>query len=125
MAKRASRQEKVASELEGVRLGDPRRSRRAMEITRRLAAQPEASLPDAMLDPGMLEAVYRHLSSREISFEALIEPHIQKSAARVEHATTAYAIHDTVQGQKCIKDDLGHTLALHQDDEPHRHESTD
>lgn len=97
MAKRPSRQEKVASEFDGVRLGDPRRSRRAMEIARRLAAQPEASLPDAMLDPGMLEAVYRHLSSKQVSFETLIEPHIQKSAARVERATTAYAVHDTTE----------------------------
>lgn len=36
----------------------------------------------------------------------------------------AGSLHDAVQGQKCIHDDLRHTLVLHQSDEPHRPEST-
>src|SRR6516225_5773658 len=37
----------------------------------------------------------------------------------------AGSLHDAVQGQKCVHNDFGHTLLLHQDDdEPHRPEST-
>jgi hypothetical protein len=30
----------------------------------------------------------------------------------------AGSLHDAVQGQKCIHDDLGHSLVLHHNDEP-------
>lgn len=89
------RQRLVAGEFEGVDLGDPRRSRRAVEIAERLAAEPEASLPAAMADRAMLEALYRHLGSDAVSFAGLLAPHLEKAARRVGTAETAYAVHDT------------------------------
>jgi hypothetical protein len=85
----------VSEEFEGVELGDLRRSRRAKSVAERLAAQPGASLPAAMVDRAMLEALYRHLSNEGVTFEALLEPHIQKCVARVGQAAEAYAVHDT------------------------------
>ena len=52
-------------------------------MAERLAAQPSESLPAAMVDRAMLEALYRHLSNESVSFEALLEPHVQKCVARV------------------------------------------
>ena len=89
------RRDVVAGEFEGLDLGDPRRSRRALEIAKRLAAEPEASLPAAMADRGQLEGLYRHLGSEAVSFAGLLEPHFQKTARRVAEAGTAYAVHDT------------------------------
>jgi len=98
MSKRArGRQELVAKEFDSVDLGDPRRSRRAKVVAERLAASPDASLPVAMVDRAMLEGLYRHLSNAEVSFEALIEPHLRKCAGRVVEAGTVYAIHDTTE----------------------------
>lgn len=76
-------------------LGDPRRERRALEIAERFAAEPEASLPAAMLDRAMLEALYRHLSSDAVTFRALLEPHVSKTAARVKAVGDVLAVHDT------------------------------
>ena len=89
------RRQVVAGEFEGVDLGDPRRSRRAVEIAERLAAEPEASLPAAMADRARLEGLYRHLGSEAVSFAGLLEPHLQKTARRVAEAGIAYAVHDT------------------------------
>jgi hypothetical protein len=89
------RRQVVAGEFEGVELGDPRRSRRAVEIAERLAAEPEASLPAAMADRAMLEGLYRHLGNDAVTFERLLEPHLDKTAKRIAGAGTAYAVHDT------------------------------
>lgn len=98
MTKRDRRRRAVVSEeFEGVELGDARRNSRARKIADRLAAQPPASLPAAMMDRAMLEALYRHLSNEGVSFEALLEPHVQRSVVRVKAAEVAYAVHDTTE----------------------------
>ena len=96
MAKRVRRRQTIVrEEFEGVELGDARRSRRAQSIAERLAAQPSESLPAAMADRAMLEALYRHLSNAGVTFEDLLEPHIAKCVGRVNEAAEAYAVHDT------------------------------
>jgi hypothetical protein len=98
MSKRDRRRKVVVSEeFEGVDLGDPRRSRRAKGVAGRLAAQPGASLPAAMVDRAMLEGLYRHLPSEGVQFEALLGSHVRKSVARVAEAPEAYAIHDSTE----------------------------
>ena len=95
MAGSRRQQRVVAQELEKVSLGDPRRERRAVALAERLAADPEATLPFAMVDRAMLEAAYRHLSTRVVTFDALLAPHVEKTAARVGEAGDVYAVHDT------------------------------
>lgn len=69
MPKATQRRQIVAREMEGVALGDPRRE---LEIAGRFAAEPEASLPAAMLDRPMLEGLYRHLASDSVAFAGLL-----------------------------------------------------
>lgn len=110
MSKATRRRQVVAKELEGLDLGDPRRTRRALEIAVRFAAEPEASLPAAMLDRAMLEALYRHLSSEAVTFGALLEPHIAKTAARAKGLGDILAVHDTTVckfGGAARRDGLG------------------
>lgn len=95
MAGSRRQQRVVAQDLEKVSLGDPRRERRAVALAERLAAGPEATLPFAMVDRAMLEAAYRHLSTRVVTFDALLAPHVEKTAARVGEAGDVYAVHDT------------------------------
>lgn len=96
MTKRGRRRQSIVrEEFEGVELGDSRRNRRAQSIAERIAAQPSMSLPAAMADRAMLEALYRHLSNEGVSFETLLEPHVLKCARRVDEAGDVYAVHDT------------------------------
>lgn len=81
--------------MEGVELGDERRSKRALGIADRLAEAPDASLPSAMGERGWTEALYRHLSGKRVTMNALLEPHIQKTVKRVAVEETVYAIADT------------------------------
>jgi hypothetical protein len=93
---KGSKRRVVRNELAGVDLGDPRREARAMAIVERLVSAPEAPLPEAMGDRAMLEALYRHLSCEDVTFEALIAQHIERTARRCASGAAAlYAIHDT------------------------------
>jgi hypothetical protein len=94
--KRVSRREVVGEELADVDLGDGRRTMRAKAIADRMAAAPEASLPVAMKDRAMLEALYRHLSSEGVDFQGILESHLVRSGRRVAEASTdVYVAHDT------------------------------
>jgi hypothetical protein len=97
MARRSKRSKRrvVREELAGVDLGDPRRDARALAVADRLVGAPEATLPEAMGDRAMLEALYRHLSSDDVTFEALLAQHIDRSAGRCAAAAVLYALHDT------------------------------
>jgi len=85
----------VREEFEGVELGDQRRSKRAKHIADRLAAFPDASLPDAMCDRAGTEALYRHLESEEVTLDALLAPHLPRTTERVRQVGLAFAIADT------------------------------
>lgn len=98
MSKRDERRRRVVrTELEGIDLGDERRSRRALGIADRLADAPEASLPAAMGDRSWSEALYRHLGSASVTLHALLEPHVEKTVKRVAAESTVYAIADTTE----------------------------
>jgi hypothetical protein len=94
MAKRSTRRV-VRDEIRGVKLGDPRREARALEIADRLASAPESTLPEAMGDRAAIEALYRHLGSEAVTFEALIEQHVARSARRCAREAATYVVHDT------------------------------
>jgi hypothetical protein len=110
MARNVGRREVVREEFESVDLGDARRSRRAQRIADRLAATPDASLPDAMGDRAGIEALYRHLESDDVSGEAIIGPHLARTADRAHRAGVALAISDTTAfkfGGDADRDGLG------------------
>jgi hypothetical protein len=92
---KSSKRRLVRGELKGVKLGDPRREARALAIAGRLVSAPEATLPEAMGDRAMLEALYRHLSSDDVTFEALLAQHVDRTAGRCAAQGVLYAIHDT------------------------------
>ncbi len=94
MAK-ASKRRVVREELAGIELGDPRREARAMAIAERLVSAPEATLPEAMGDRAMLEALYRHLANEDVTFEALLTQHLGRTARRCASEPAVYALHDT------------------------------
>jgi hypothetical protein len=106
----SERRRVVREEFAEVRLGDVRRARRTAVIAEKLATNPEASLPDAMADRSATEALYRHLSNEDVTFDALLEPHVVRTVGRVERTGLAFAVSDTTEfkfGGGMPRDGLG------------------
>lgn len=86
---------RLVEDLGAADLGDPRRVMRAQAIMARLAAAPDATLPDAMVTDAELEGAYRLFSNENVSFEALFDAHSTATAERACGAGLVLAIHDT------------------------------
>ena len=97
MSHKHERRRVVEEELHDIDLGDPRREARALLLSERLAHQPGASIPVAMLDDSEVEGAYRHFSSKHVTLEDIIAPHVQKARERVQEAGIAYGVHDTTE----------------------------
>ena len=111
MGRRNENRARAVGEFSGLDLGDPRREARALAVMSRLATNPSDSLPEAMGTDAMLEGLYRHLSTPEVTLEELLRPHVQQTIGRLAKTEFAYAIHDTtgfVFGGQSRRKGLGH-----------------
>jgi hypothetical protein len=87
--------ERVVGDFGDSELGDPRRHRRLRRIVGQLAAQPWASIPDAMGSVAELEGAYRFINNRAVSFEELHGSHVKAAAERCRAAKEVLVVHDT------------------------------
>jgi hypothetical protein len=60
-------------------LGDRRRTQRLVNIGTRLAHSPGGTLPQAFCDPAELKAAYRFFRNSPVSFEQILQPHVERS----------------------------------------------
>src|SRR5258708_12319114 len=60
-------------------LGDPRRSKRLVNIATKLAANPGGTLPQAFPDWAELKAAYRFFDNRAVDFEKVLQPHLERT----------------------------------------------
>ncbi len=88
---------RMLDDLSRADLGDPRRVARAQSVVGRLAAKPDASLPEALVTDAELEGAYRLFNNEHVSFERLLDAHTQGTAERARGADVVLAIHDTTQ----------------------------
>ena len=88
---------RMIDDLSRADLGDPRRVSRAQAVVERLAAKPDASLPDALITDAELEGAYRLFSNESVSFEQLFDAHAVGTAERARDRGVVLAIHDTTQ----------------------------
>jgi hypothetical protein len=86
---------RLLDDLSRADLGDPRRVLRAQLVVQRLAAKPDASLPDALVTDAELEGAYRLFGNDQVSFEHLFDAHAAGTAERVRGSELVLAIHDT------------------------------
>lgn len=106
-----------------VRLGDRRRTRRAVAMAAELAVHSEKTLPRAFETWAELKAVYRFLSHPDVTHEAMIEPHRKRTAQSCREPgqyvlaadTTAldFTSHRAARGLGRIGDDGGRGLIAH------------
>ena len=78
-------------------LGDVRLNRRALAMAQKMAARPQASLPEQMGSPSALMAAYRLLNNPRVSLAALLNPPIQHTLAAAGQAKVVLLPEDTTE----------------------------
>ena len=85
-------------------LGDVRRTRRYGLIMEALTRRPDRSIPDALEDEAAQEGYYRFIRSEHVESAALLEPHIEATAARAETLPHVLCVHDTTEFSWGVRD---------------------
>jgi hypothetical protein len=89
----------ATAELGQAALGDPRRTRRLVQVAAAVAAQPQASLAQACGDPARTKAAYRFFEGAETSFHdrpaAIRAAHCHATQARVAAQPVVLAVQET------------------------------
>jgi hypothetical protein len=86
---------RVVREFEGVDLGDPRRSQRALKIVAAMAKRPQDSLPASLGTDAELEGAYRLLNNENVDYDDLLVEHRDRTIERAEQAGEVLVVHDT------------------------------
>ncbi len=80
-----------------VRLGDRRRTERAVAMAGAIAHDPAASLPAQMQGKAALQGAYRFLQTPDITSEQLIQPHLWQTRAQAGQYRQVLLIQDTTE----------------------------
>lgn len=79
----------------GVQLHDLRRTRRAVQAASKLAENPLDSLPAQMQTWKETKALYRWLDEPDVTFAALMEPHLQQTREQAHGSPVVLLVQDT------------------------------
>lgn len=80
-----------------VKLKDQRRTERAVQVAEALAREPGASLPRQLGQRKEVQAAYRFLQNHQVSYEALLRPHLEQTRAAYEPLAVVLLIQDTTE----------------------------
>jgi transposase-like protein len=80
-----------------VRLGDIRRTQRAVSIAEAMARNPSATLPRQMGNEASLHAAYRFLQTPDVQYERLIGPHLHQTREVAGQKPRVLLIQDTTE----------------------------
>jgi Transposase DNA-binding/Transposase Tn5 dimerisation domain len=80
-----------------VRLGDERRTQRAVQIASAMARDPMASIPKQMGGTAATKATYRFLESAKTSYEHLIRPHLSQTREQMQEKKRLLLIQDMTE----------------------------
>ena len=79
-------------------LGDVRRTRRLVQAADAIVQHPGGTLPQKLHDPYPLDAIYRLANRKEVTHEAVLEPHRQRTLRAMREAEgPVLLIHDTTE----------------------------
>ena len=79
----------------GVQLHDIRRTRRAVQAATKLAENPLGSLPAQMHTWKETKALYRLLDEPDVTFAALMQPHMQQTREQATSSSVVLLVQDT------------------------------
>ena len=80
-----------------VHVGDQRRTKRAVTMATAIAREPAASLPMQMASQADLHAAYRFLQTPDITYEQLLQPHVQQTREEARQTERVLLIQDTTE----------------------------
>ena len=80
-----------------VRLGDQRRTERAVKLATALAREPNVSLPRQLGERKEVQATYRFLQSAQVSYEALMGRHVQQTHQQCGEQSVVLLVQDTTE----------------------------
>lgn len=108
-------------EFGSCKLGDVRRTRRAVKVATQMAAHPDGTTPQQTEKWGDLKSIYRLVDSESVTFTALAEPHWQQTRERAtgvclvinDTTETDFGIHRHVDGLGPTGDGDGRGFFLH------------
>jgi hypothetical protein len=79
-------------------LGDVRRTRRLVQAADAIVQHPGGTLPQKLHDPTPLDALYRLANRKEVTHDAVLEPHRQRTLRLMSEADgPVLLIHDTTE----------------------------
>lgn len=87
--------DKLAHDFKDAQLGDKRLDRRLNVIAEAMSVRPDASYPQTFENPNELDAFYDFVEHDWLTFEQVLEPHIEATTKRAEIAGFVLVIHDT------------------------------
>jgi Transposase DNA-binding/Transposase DDE domain len=94
----------VLEEYSELVLPDRRLTERVKTFVSSAWTSPAASLPKMLQDSARLEGAYRLLSNERVSFEALRQPHRDRTARRAREQGSVVVVHDTTDVQTAYAD---------------------
>lgn len=100
----------VDFEVAGAELGDKRLTDRLRLVARRAVEAPDVGFPQMVESDAELEGVYRFLSNKRVTVEAILAPHIAASLQRMRTRDETLIVHDTTSfefGGESKRDGLG------------------
>ena len=116
-------QEWAARQWASTALGDARRTQVAVQMGTRMAADPQASLPQQMQNPAALKAAYRLLNNPQVTMDGLLQPHWEQTRTAARWAAVVLLVQDTTElnytahrnktGLGPVGDGKGRGLLLH------------
>jgi len=87
--------ESLVTEMASSDLGDQRLNDRRNSLVATLERHPDRGFPDACANDAEVEALYRFLRNRRVSWEAVLEPHVAATRERCQAIGEVLVIHDT------------------------------
>ena len=87
----------VSEEMKSAQLSDERLNRRLEEVLSALAERPTASIPAACGGHAEMAAAYRFFNNDKVTFDRVLESHIERTCERVATQPVALLIQDTTE----------------------------
>jgi hypothetical protein len=84
-------------EFGGAKVGDPRRTRRLIEIATARAQRPSASLPQGFEAKAGLKGMYEFCDNEQVRREAILASHYQATEERMGKERIVLAVQDTTE----------------------------
>lgn len=87
----------ASQEMASVDLGDERLDARAVTVLSALGSRPTVSIPAACGGRAEMQAAYRFFDNDKVTFDKVLQPHIERTRERMAQQQTVLLVQDTTE----------------------------